>query len=572
MFKRNLDHFLLAFAALAATFSFVIIFSRQIVFLRDFRNIDRDSASAFFTAQTSLHFVSLILIAFLIQAFLRLRRRGFERQKSALNDRMVREIDFRETAINTHAIVSVTDRDGRIREVNENFEAAFGYTRDEVLGESSELLYDRRGEQARFEEIRDATQAGLVWTGEQRLRRKSGEYIYVNSTVVPQFDDTGAHVRNITIRTDVTKARLAEADRFLREMLEELQDEVYIYYVDTLQISYANRSARNRCEWSREELPQKRIADSAPNFDENAFRFHVQPLVDGCREIVSIEVMHPKGPVEISTRLQERADGRAVFVSVLRDTSWRKEIESAKVSSISTVSHELRAPLTSILGSLRLLRGGAVGQIDEQAASVVDIAQRNGKRLLSVVNDILDIEKIHANQMDFKMEDVELVGLLNEAIEMNRGYATEHGIGLKTRFDMDRAVIQGDANRLMQVLTNLLSNAVKFSPDAGVVELSASHTERGLRVSVRDTGPGIPPSDQKKLFKMFAQLNPVDGRRRDGTGLGLAIVKSILKRHQFRVGVNSKVGEGSEFYFDIPRDKCREEGGDADAPGHERVA
>jgi len=495
-----------------------------------------------------------VIVAFLlvvIQMSLKTIRTQFKEQQNVINEKHAHEIDFHLNALNSHSIVSVTNAEGEFTEVNPRFEEIFGYAKGELLGQKPAIIYPDRKLNPAHLSVKKAVFENHIWTGEEKLQTKTGEAVYVNTSIIPKFDVAGNHVENITLRTDLTSTRIAEADRFLTMILEELQDEVYIYDVETLNINYVNHSGRKRCDWIDEDVRTKSIIDTAPDFSEAMFRHHVADLVQNKVQVSSIEAYHPKGPVEITTRLISGPDDRRLFVSVLRDASVRKQIEKAKMESVSVVSHELRSPLTSIKGSLRLLQSGVLGNLDDKVTSILDIAARNSDRLLLVVNDILDLEKMQANNMPFELTEVDLNALLAEAVEINTGFADEHAVALRLELSNNMAMCMGDANRLMQVMTNLMSNAVKFSPRDGVVTVSIVQQAGMWRVSVRDTGPGIPEDARKVLFKSFSQLVPVDGKARKGTGLGLAITKNILKHHKSVIDFNSEIGVGTEFFFDI---------------------
>jgi two-component system sensor histidine kinase VicK len=491
------------------------------------------------------------LLLFVIQMSLKTIHIHFEEQQNSINEKHAREIDFHLNALSSHSIVSITNAKGEFTEVNPRFEETFGYSKEELLGQKPGIIYPDRELNPAHLSIKKAMFENRVWTGEEKLRTKTGETVYVSTSIIPKFDDDGIHVENIALRTDLTSSRIAEADRFLTMILEELQDEVYIFDAETLNIKYVNRSARERCDWMDEDVRTKSIIETAPNFTEAMFRDHVADLVQNKVQVTSIEAYHPKGPVEITTRSINGPNDRRLFVSVLRDASVRKQVEKAKMQSVSVVSHELRSPLTSIKGSLRLLQSGVLGKLDGKVASILDIAARNSDRLLLVVNDILDLEKMQANNLPFELTEVDLNVLLAEAVKINAGFADEHAVTFSLILSKERAMCMGDANRLMQAVTNLMSNAVKFSPRGGVVTVGIARRAGGWRVSVRDTGPGIPEDGRKVLFKSFSQLAPVDGKTRKGTGLGLVITKNILKHHTSVIDFSSEIGVGTKFFFDI---------------------
>ena len=239
-------------------------------------------------------------------------------------------------------------------------------------------------------------------------------------------------------------------------------------------------------------------------------------------------------------------------VMVLRDVTEYKQAERMKDEFVSVVSHELRTPLTAIKGALGLILGGVVGDLPAQTRSMLDVANRNSDRLLVLINDILDIQKIETGRMVFRREPVDLTRVVEQAIEANGAFAKSFGVVLSIVRGCDGARVSGDADRLGQVLTNLLSNAVKFSPPAGQVEVALARTDEGIRVSVIDRGPGIPASFRPRIFQKFAQADASDTRQKGGTGLGLSITKAIVERMGGRIGFESLPGERTTFYFELP--------------------
>ncbi len=476
------------------------------------------------------------------------------------------EIRLLDTAIDQHSIVSVIDRDGEFVKVNTNFEAAFGYSSKEIIGKSASILYladQKDGAMSNdpgdfhpattFSDVHNSVREGQVWSGEQTLRRKNGDIIHVMSTILPHFDKNGNHTQSVSLRTDITQKRMTESQRQLTRMLDELQDEVFLYDVDTLRLSYMNKSALARCEWTAEEVLGRTIADTASNFSTPLFRAHVAPLMDGSRDVVSIETKHEKGPVEVSTRIYTGPNGKPVFLSVLRDTSERKKLKSVKMNTMAMVSHELRTPLTSIKGALRLLQSGVTGELRPEVKSMIDIASRNSDRLLHMVNDILVLEKMNANKDDFALEETDLASLIQEAVSVNKGYGDELGVTFLQDPIPVRALVAGNGIRLMQVMTNLMSNAAKYSPKGGVVRVGVRREGQFLRVYVTDNGPGVPENARATIFDSFTQFSAADGTTRPGTGLGLQICKKIVARHNGRISFTSDPGVETTFFFDLPR-------------------
>ncbi|GLQ88317.1 response regulator [Dyella flagellata] len=240
------------------------------------------------------------------------------------------------------------------------------------------------------------------------------------------------------------------------------------------------------------------------------------------------------------------------YVGTLEDISERKQVERMKNEFISTVSHELRTPLTSIMGSLGLLAGGVGGVLSEQTKALVDLASKNSERLVRLINDILDIEKIEAGHMQFDLKPHELQPLVEQAMAVNRAYAEQLGVSFKLTEPMPGIWVRVDADRLMQVMTNLMGNAAKFSPQGASVDLQIGRYDDLIRVSVTDKGPGIPESFRPKVFQKFSQADSSDTRPKGGTGLGLSISKAIMEAMGGSVGFDTKEGEGTTFHFDLP--------------------
>ena len=241
-----------------------------------------------------------------------------------------------------------------------------------------------------------------------------------------------------------------------------------------------------------------------------------------------------------------------MFVGIVRDITARKEIERMKGEFVSTVSHELRTPLTSIRGSLGLITGGAVGKLPKKARDMIDMAEKNTERVINLVNDILDMEKLESGSMEFRFKAVDLTSLVKHGIEINRGYADQHNIEFLLVESAEGFEVNGDGDRLIQVLANLLSNAAKFSPEGENVEIAVTRQNGTARVSVSDHGPGIPEEFRDNVFAKFTQADSSDTRKAGGTGLGLNISKTIVDKHGGTIGFDTEAGVGTTFYFELP--------------------
>lgn len=256
-------------------------------------------------------------------------------------------------------------------------------------------------------------------------------------------------------------------------------------------------------------------------------------------------------PLELAVSRME-VEGEIYFTGVVRDIAERKRVEKLKSEFISTVSHELRTPLTSIRGAMGLVASGAAGELPEQAKKLVKIAASNSERLVRLINDILDIEKIEAGRMQFSRKKQSLFPVVEKAIEENKAYAAEHGSIYLLKFSEVDVSVDIDADRIRQVLDNLLSNAAKYGADEDEIEVEITVDTKDVQVQVRDHGKGIPEEFQGQIFAKFAQADSSDTRTKGGTGLGLSIAKAITEQHGGSLSFESVSGSGTSFIMSLP--------------------
>lgn len=246
------------------------------------------------------------------------------------------------------------------------------------------------------------------------------------------------------------------------------------------------------------------------------------------------------------------------FIGIQNDITARVEAETRISEFYSIVSHELRTPLTSIRTSLGLLEEGEGGKLSPEATSLIEIAFRNTDRLVRLVNDILDFRKIESDKLELRYNRIKARSIVEQVVRELGPTASEKSIGLVVDIKSgsgsgSEVTFQADRDRLIQVLTNLTANAIKFSGEKSDVTIVVDLRRKNyLRFSVSDHGPGIPRSEVGKLFQKFQQIDSSDRRREGGTGLGLAISKSLVEMHGGTIGVDSKLGTGSTFWFEIP--------------------
>jgi PAS domain S-box-containing protein len=352
--------------------------------------------------------------------------------------------------------------------------------------------------------------------------------------------------------------RSRDAARMLTERLSTLVENVNVGVVLT---DSRDRVLRVNTRF-REQFSIDEAADGLAGlpFDELCVR-HITPMRagghscdrtgEGQQSRAELELRNGQVLELEKTQIGDE-NAEAGFVTCYRDITHHKEVERMKNEFVSTVSHELRTPLTAIRGSLALMAGGVAGELPRQSRELVEMADANAQRLIRLISDILDLQKAERGGVQLAVEEICGIRLVHEVAESLRPAAAEQGVALVVHSNGAPLDVSGDPDRLTQVLTNLISNAVAFSGSEQAVEVTAKAADGGrVRFEVRDHGPGISTADQDRLFQQFQQLDGSDRRRKGGTGLGLAISKALVEQHGGSIGVESQLGYGAAFWFEI---------------------
>ena len=262
------------------------------------------------------------------------------------------------------------------------------------------------------------------------------------------------------------------------------------------------------------------------------------------------------GHVDVTNR--DELGALATNVNRMNDELRRlyKELETTsqhKSDFLANMSHELRTPLNAIIGFSQVLREGMFGEVNEKQAEYLDDILSSGNHLLSLINDVLDLSKVEAGQVELELAPFSLQEALERGVVMVRERAMKHGVEIRLESSPEVKLVAGDERRIRQVIFNLLSNAVKFTPAGGAVDVGAVRVNGEVRVSVADTGPGIAPEDQERIFEEFHQTE-AGIEQREGTGLGLALSKRLVELHGGRIWVDSELGKGCTFVFTLPKE------------------
>ena len=398
---------------------------------------------------------------------------------------------------------------------------------------------------------------------EYRIRKKDGTWIWMRSdAVVVDRDSSGNARRMIGTQTDITNLKNAEAalkaseERF-RTAIQDAPVGMAMLTLDRKWIK-VNAALCDLLGYTEEELIGMDPSDNVHPDDLSADTVWAEALTEGRTKSYQRELRyrHKNGAyiwVLFSVSIAEDPyDKSKYFIGQVQDITDQKEMERLKTEFVSTVSHELRTPLTSIRASLGLVLGAMAQELPENAKRLITIAHSNCERLVPLINDILDLEKVSSGEMRIDMRSEALAGLLEESVAANQGYAAQFKVRLELDAPVPDCTVEVDQSRFHQVLANLLSNAAKFSPQGGTVRVKAEMIEDHVRISVTDQGAGIPPEFRPKIFGRFSQADSSSSRAKGGTGLGLHISQQLVERMNGKIGFETVSNEGTTFWIDLP--------------------
>jgi PAS domain S-box-containing protein len=455
-------------------------------------------------------------------------------------------------------------QEGVIVHANSAARHLFGYRLDDLVGRDVAMLLPTRyrmGFTAFFASLGNRQRGFREWDVKVLGLRHDGTEFPVNAS----FGDVNVSGRRLftAIIHDITESnRISDALRDSEAQLRELTDAVpaLIAYVDREErFQFHNRAYEEAFGLKREQIQNRTLLEVLGPQLYAQVKGHVQEALAGYSVRYEREQLTPGGErreyvMNYFPRYGEGDEQGTVigFSSLGNDVTELKRIDRMKTEFVSTVSHELRTPLTSIRGSLGLVWGGVTGELPAQAKNLVGIAKNNCERLIRLINDILDSEKIESGKMRFELQPTELEPLLEQALVSNEGFAQQHGVKLVLNRAGAPVQVCVDSDRLIQVVTNLLSNAIKFSLPGSAVQVTLRTQEGGARVEISDNGPGIPDEFRQRIFQKFSQADSSDTRQKGGTGLGLSISKAIIERMDGNIGFTTENQAGTTFFFELP--------------------
>jgi PAS domain S-box-containing protein len=542
------------------------------------------------STHTSLTFLMLAFLSACLLLLLSYMVRQFSNDRKQAEAQLTEQREFATNILNLSPVGKlVIDTDHRVLVWNPALEKLTGITQSEMVGtrnhhtafyqEDRPLLSDMIIDQ-------DFSQLGNLYDDYSLQPKSYGQSIrverwfanlhgkrrYVAFEANPIYNRYGTLKAAMTTFQDLTHYKkiedaLRESETRFRLLIEKITVGVTLNGPNS-EVLLANDAAANLLGLTLDQLlgktsfdPEwKCIYEDGTDFPGDK---HPIPMAVRTRKPVrnvTMGVYRPKDRswIWLLISAEPLLDEEGYITNVITsfsDITERKEVEQLKTEFISVVSHELRTPLTSILGSLGLIMGGVAGVISPATRSMLDIAHKNSERLVRLINDILDIEKIESGKMIFHLKPLEVAPLVEQAIESTHSYAEQYGVSFECEVagDSKHLKVMADADRLTQVMVNLLSNAAKFSPRSEVVKISVLALDaRWVRISVNDKGPGISEEFKGRIFQKFAQADASDTRQKGGTGLGLSICKAIVEKFKGTINFTTQLGQGSTFYVDLP--------------------
>lgn len=484
--------------------------------------------------------------------------------------------------ITDYAIFAI-DPEGRIRNWNKGAAILFGYSEKEIIGVRSDIIFPpedrRRG--APGSELKKAADEGRATDVRWHIR-KDGSRFWVSGVITSLKDEAGNLIGYVKVARDDTARKRAEES--LRENEANFRSIFDLAGAGKAQADARTgkflRVNRKLCEitgYSAEELLTMTVQElTHPEDRERVLTLFQQMLSgEGAYEIEkrslrkdgsviwahvnAVLVRDDEGnPVHILATILDITDRKRIEVeleeALVRERAMRcesEDINRSKDEFLALVSHELRSPLNAILGWTRILRQGRPD--DELYNRATEIIERSARMQSQLIEDLMDSARIISGKLRLEVRPVNLVTVIEKALDVVRPAADAKGVALETRLDSDAGQITGDPDRLQQVIWNLLSNAVKFTKGGGRVEVALERVDPYIQITVRDTGRGIKPEFLPHVFKRYHQADASGARRAGGLGLGLSLVRQLVELHGGNVAAESEgEGKGATFIVRLP--------------------
>ena len=409
------------------------------------------------------------------------------------------------------------------------------------------------------ETLRRGHREGIPWQFDYRLLMPDGTLKFIASKGEPVLDETGRVIKVLETMMDVSDRVLAEKSRQRSEaQLKLITDAlpILIAYIDRdYRYRYNNRTYETWYGKPRSSLTGVHLKEIVGEANYRKISPYIETVLAGKTVAFESQLVTDNGTSYWMSAtyipdfdLNGEVKG---FFSMVDDITERKTVEQMKSEFVSIASHEMRTPLTSIRGVIELLHGGRLGKLTAPGQQMAQLALRNSERLMRLLDDLLDLERMESGQKQIEKQSCNSAELIQQAVDILTPMAREQQITLET--NARPIEFQADRDRIVQTLTNLISNAIKFSPVNAKVWITCQPGDGEILYSVKDCGRGIPADKLETIFERFQQVDASDSRQKGGTGLGLSICRHIVEQHGGKIWVESVYGQGSTFYFSLPQ-------------------
>ena len=496
-----------------------------------------------------------------------------QRLEAEIAERELTEISLRENQEKLagildnagEAIISINEQQ-QIQLFNQGAERIFGYRAKEVMGEKLDILLPdifRDIHRQHIENFSQANQRSRTMTNRNSNvygRRKHGEEFPAEASISKLQTQDGliftVMLQDITERQQAA-AKIRRSENQLKLITDSLP--ILISYVDNQQrYRYINQTYQTWFGKSRQELLGLKVEEIVGRKNYRKILPYIEKALSGEVTNFEIDLALKNSRWLNATYIPDiNSEGHVKgFFAMIEDITERKAIEQMKSEFVSVASHEMRTPLTSIHGVLKLMATGHLGQFSDRGQEMIQIAVRNTDRLVRLINDVLDLERMESGREIIEKEKATSTDLINQAVNIIQEMAQQHQIMIETESNESTDIdLWVDCDRILQTLTNLLSNAIKFSPSGSKVWIKVEKQEKDVLFTIKDQGRGIPQDKLETIFERFQQVDATDSRKKGGTGLGLAICRHIVEQHGGRIWAKSTLGKGSSFFFTLPQSR-----------------
>lgn len=462
-------------------------------------------------------------------------------------------------------MLSIAGFDGYFKDVNPAWTEVLGFTREELMSRPYVEFVHPDDRERTAAVAGGLPQEGVVTTFENRYACRDGSYRWLRWSAAASSEEQLIY----SVTTDVTEQRkteeaLRESEERHRSVIAALDEGIVMQALDG-SIAWCNASAERILGLTADQMAGRASVDPrwrSVKADGTPFPGGEHPAMvclatgEPQREVI-MGVHHPNDElrwITINAQPLRGPDGKTVtgVVTSFTDVTERIALDQMKNEFVSVVSHELRTPLTAIRGALGLLANGSLVDLPPKAERMAQIATTNSDRLIRLINDILDIERMESGAETFTKRASDATALVHVAVDGVAPIAADAGVTIDVDVDADPAPLWVDPDRVVQTITNLLQNAIKYSPEGGTIRVTARREDGELVISIADEGRGIPAGKLDNVFERFQQIDASDAREKGGTGLGLTISRSIVEQHGGRIWVESEPATGSTFSFTLP--------------------